>query len=64
MTTFGIGHTDTFNSFWYVVEAINKHPNFVIAYPEDHDVQRAIAEGFSKCQRLVSSAVPVQLMEY
>jgi hypothetical protein len=26
MTTFGIGHTDTFNSFWYVVEAINNIP--------------------------------------
>jgi hypothetical protein len=51
MTTFGIGHTDTFNSFWYAVEAVNKHPNFVIAYPEDHDAQRAIAEGFFKVSR-------------
>ena len=43
LTTFGIGHTDTFNSFWYVVEALNKHPNFHIAYPEVHNAQRAIA---------------------
>ena len=28
MTTFGISHT-TFNSFWYVVAALNRHPNFV-----------------------------------
>jgi hypothetical protein len=26
MTTYGIGHTDTMNSVWYVVDAINKHP--------------------------------------
>ena len=51
MTTFGIGHTNTFNSFWYVVEAVNKHPNFVISYPDDHDTQRAIAEGFFKVSR-------------
>jgi hypothetical protein len=48
MTTFGIGHTDTFNSFWYIVEAENKHPNFDKAYPEDHNAQGAIAEGFFK----------------
>jgi hypothetical protein len=23
MTTYGIGHTDAINSFWYIVEAIN-----------------------------------------
>jgi hypothetical protein len=26
MTTYGIGHTDTMNSVWYVMDAINKHP--------------------------------------
>ena len=51
MTTFGIGHTNTFNSFWYVVEAVKKHPNFDILYHEDHDAQRAIPEGFFKVSR-------------
>jgi hypothetical protein len=52
MTTYGISHTDAINSCWYVVDAVNSHPNFKIAYPEDHEKQRSIAEGF----RQVSSA--------
>jgi hypothetical protein len=48
MTTYGIGHTDTMNSCWYVVDAINKHPRFAIKYPDDHNVQRRIADGFHK----------------
>lgn len=27
MTTFGISRPDTNSSYWYVVDAINKHPN-------------------------------------
>jgi hypothetical protein len=46
MTTYGIGHTDAINSFWYIVEAINRHPRFNIAYPNNHDEQQAIAQGF------------------
>ena len=52
MTTFGISHTDANDSCWFVVDAINRHPNFTIMYPEDHNTQYSIAEGF--CQ--VSSA--------
>lgn len=52
MTTYGVGHTDAINSCWYVVDAINSHPSFTIAYPDDHNIQRSIAEGF----RQVSSA--------
>lgn len=48
MTTFGIGHTDTINSCWYVVEAVNGHPSFNIEYPEDHEKQKAIARGFQE----------------
>jgi hypothetical protein len=48
MTTFCIGHTDTVQSIWYVVDAINKHPDFEILYPSNHEEQRAIAEGFRK----------------
>ena len=48
MTTYGISHTDTINSFWFVVDAINKHPAFAIAYPTDHDKQRSIAAGFAE----------------
>jgi hypothetical protein len=47
MTTYGIGHSDTINSCWYVLDAINRHPSFGIAYyPADHDKQRSIAKGF------------------
>jgi hypothetical protein len=46
MTTYGIGHSDTINSCWYVVDAINKHPAFAITYPDDHDAQHCLADGF------------------
>ena len=48
MTAYGISHTDTIYSYWYVVDAVNKHPRFAISYPDDHDKQRAIAAGFSE----------------
>jgi hypothetical protein len=47
MRTYGISHTDTINSYWYIVDAINKHPAFVIRYPTDHDKQQFIAAEFS-----------------
>ncbi len=47
MTTYGISHTDTINSFWYVIDAINRHPHFTIVYPDNQDQQRSIAEGFA-----------------
>jgi hypothetical protein len=33
-------------SVWYVVDAINSHPEFKISYPSQHEEQHAIAEGF------------------
>ena len=39
MTTYGIGHTDTNNSYWYVVDATNRHPRFKIAFSDNHDTQ-------------------------
>ena len=48
MTTYGLAHTDTINSCWYVVDAINKHPAFAITYPDDHNVQQCLADGFCK----------------
>ncbi len=52
MTIYGISHTDSINSCWYVVDAMNKHPPFVIWYPTDNDKQQFIAAELSK----VSSA--------
>lgn len=46
ITTYGIGHTDAINSCWYVVDAINRHPSFTIAYPGDHNIQHSVAKGF------------------
>ena len=48
MTTYGISHTNAIDSCWYVVDAVNKHPDFAIMYPDDHAVQHSIAEGFCK----------------
>ena len=46
MTTYGLGHTDTTVSYWFVVDAINKHAGFNIMYPDNDDKQRSIAQGF------------------
>jgi hypothetical protein len=48
MTTFGVSHTDAIDSCWYVVDAVNTHPSLKIVYPDDHEVQHAIARGFSQ----------------
>ena len=48
MTTYGIGHSDTVNSCWYVVDAVNEHPDFAIKYPDNHAVQHSIAAGLQK----------------
>jgi hypothetical protein len=48
MTTYGISHTDAIKSCWYVVDAVNSHPNFKIVYPEKHDKQQSIAKGFGQ----------------
>ena len=48
MTTFGIGHTDANNSIWYVVDAINDHPDFAMLFPTDHAKQRAVEAGFEQ----------------
>jgi DDE superfamily endonuclease len=48
MITFGIGHTDADNSIWYVVDAINDHPDFSMHFPTDHDEQQAVAAGFER----------------
>jgi hypothetical protein len=46
MTTYGLGHTDTINSYWYVVDAINIHEGLNIMYADNHDKQRSKAQGF------------------
>ena len=48
MTTYCIGYADMMLSVWYVVDAINSHPEFKISYPSQHEEQHAIAEGFRK----------------
>ena len=42
----GISHTEVFNSVDDVTDAINACDAFKLQYPEDHDTQRAIAQGF------------------
>jgi hypothetical protein len=57
ITTYGISHIDTINSFWIVVEVIKRNPNFNIEYPSDHEEQKRIAQGFHAVSALVSSLV-------
>ncbi|KAL3787036.1 hypothetical protein ACHAWO_003669 [Cyclotella atomus] len=46
MPTYGISHTEQFDSVWYVVDAVNKTKEFDIKYPECHEEQKKIAEDF------------------
>ena len=43
---FGVSHAAVIDSIWTVVQAINEHPGFNLQYPEDHETQFKIAEGF------------------
>jgi hypothetical protein len=43
---YGISHSSILESIWVVVEAINNHKEFHIVYPESHDEQQKIAQGF------------------
>lgn len=48
ITTHGFSHSTFFASLWATVSAINKHPDFVIQFPTDHNKQLAIARGFQE----------------
>jgi hypothetical protein len=44
MSSYGISHTEVFESVWYVVDAVNA--SFNINYPRNHDEQKKIAAEF------------------
>ena len=44
MSSYGISHTELFESVWYVVDAVNA--SFNIKYPRNHDEQKKIAADF------------------
>ena len=48
MSSYCVGYPDVMHSVWYVVDAINAHPEFQMSYPADHEQQRAIAESFRR----------------
>lgn len=48
---FGIGHACVCDSTWMVVDAANKCPALQILFPEDHQDQLQLAEGFRKKSR-------------
>jgi len=43
---YGISAAEVRRGFWFVVEAVNKHPDFLIAFPTEENDQRRIAQGF------------------
>jgi hypothetical protein len=47
MSSYGISHTELFESVWYVVDAINKTTSFDIKYPQNHEEQKKIAADFN-----------------
>ncbi|KAL3792389.1 hypothetical protein ACHAWO_010081 [Cyclotella atomus] len=46
ISTYGISHTEQFDSVWYVdvVDAVNKTKEFDIKYPECHEEQKKITQ--------------------
>jgi hypothetical protein len=42
----GVGHTDILDSVWFVVDAVNMHPNFKLQYTACAEKQAAIAAEF------------------
>ena len=65
MTTYGIGHTDTIESCWYVVDEVNNHPNFTIVcilpITTNSDPLRKVSLTY---RWLISNAVLEPLMAY
>ena len=47
----GISHTSVYESVWQIVDAVNMCNELSINYPEDHNTQRGIAEGFKRRSR-------------
>jgi hypothetical protein len=46
MGLFSVGHTDVLDSVWFIVDAINTHPEFKLQYPDSRQIQESIAAGF------------------
>ena len=44
--SFGIANSEVFESVWEVVDAIHKLPNFSLQFPESHEEQQRLAQGF------------------
>jgi hypothetical protein len=42
----GVSHSEVFLCVWRVLDAINQHPDLEIKFPDDHEAQRKIADGF------------------
>ena len=48
MAKYGLSHTETMYSVWYVVESTNKLAEWYITYPGDKDIQKRIAAEFKE----------------
>lgn len=46
--TFGVSFTKVYNSIQEVVEAVNLCPKHIIKFPENHDAQQKLVDGFHK----------------
>ena len=45
---FGIATSEVYESVWEIVDAIHNYPGFKLQFPESHEEQNLIAEGFWK----------------
>lgn len=43
---YGLSHTETLESVWYTVDAVNAYKEFHIKYPRSHEKQKEIAKQF------------------
>ena len=48
---YGIAYTSMMSCVWIVVDAVNAHKEFFISYPESHEAQQLIADGFQQASQ-------------
>jgi hypothetical protein len=60
----GESYLEVMKIVWHMVEVINRVPELAIEFPESHEAQLQVANGFKKLVKPASTTALVVLMEY
>jgi hypothetical protein len=58
MGLFSVGHTDVLDSVWFIVDAINTHPEFKLQYPDSRQIQNQLQQDSEPSLEQILIAVP------